>query len=405
MRKAFLLAAVLCFAPLTAHALTVAGVDQLLTRFQTVTANWGGPLQLIMLGTFGSLAVIDLAYFVGYRTLMSRGDMSDFMYALVHEVVFLSFFSWLLTTFSITGPLIIKGFQFAAQRAGGIPMTPNGIFASGLKIASTIKDQVSILNPGDSISLILCALVVVGCFAWICASMVYVIIESYFVVSAGQILLMFGGSHFTNDMAVSLLRTCVGIGLKLYALQMIASVGTAFIAAWVAQVGAVTFDGIFVEIGEAIILAAITGRIPAMFERMVGGAGSGGAADLVGSGMAIGMIGKVAAGAAVSAIVKAAGGVAATSAAARLAGGQLNARIEAGSGPNSAAGRAGMLIGSTAKNLASAKVEDISRGLRGTRGNYGEAGFRMSADLGERRRLLDEKASQPIPPTTPRTGP
>ncbi len=397
MRKALSLAIALSLVPLAAHAQDVAGVDQLLTRFEAVTAAWGGPLRLIMLGTFGALATIDLVYFVGYRQLMSRGDLSDFMYALVHEVVFLSFFFWLLTTYSITGPLIIKGFQFAAQQVGGIPMTPNAIFAAGVTIARTIFDQVSILHPGDSITMALCGLIVLACFAWITASMVYVIVESYFVVSAGQILLMFGGTRFTHDMAISLVRTCVGIGLKLYALQLIASVGTAFITAWVAEVHQVTFEGILIEIGEALILAAITGRIPHMFERMVGGAGSGGAGDLIAAGGALGVAGSIMAGALVKGITGPAGLAAAVSSATRLASAQMNAAP--GGGPSSAAGRAATMVASTARNLAAAKLDDIGRGLRGTRSNLGQPSWRMATSMSEQARLTNEARNRPQPPS------
>lgn len=397
MRKILLFAAVMLLVPLAAHAQQVAGIDQLLTRFQTVTTTWGGPLQRLAMGTFGILAVIDLVWCVGYRVAMSRGDMSDLLHALVHEIVYLSFFFWLLTTFSTTGPLIIQSFQYAAQQAGGIPTQPNAIFAEGIKIATTITGQISILHPGDSVTLMLCGLIVVGCFAWITAAMVIVIVESFFIISAGQILLMFGGSHFTADMTHNLLRTVVGIGLKLYLLQLIASVGAAFVAAWVTEVHDVSFQGILIEIGESFVLATITAFLPSRFERMVSHVGTGGAGDLVATGGVIAMAGTVMARGIASAAAAVGGMGVATGSAARLASTQQAIAQAGGSGPSSTAGRAAAMIGSTAGNLVSAKATDIGRGLRGQRGNAGQSSWRMSTDLNERNRLLQENNGRPTP--------
>ena len=394
MRRYLPILSLLLLLPATAYAQpVVAGVDQLLTQFQTVSAGWGGRIQALAMGTFGLLAIIDLVWCVGYRTLMSRGEMPDFIYALVHEVIFLSFFFWLLTTFSTTGPLIIKSFQFAAQQAGGIPSQPNAVFAEGIKIASDICAQVSIWHPGDSLSLILCGLIVVTCFALITASMVVIIVESFFIVSAGQILLMFGGSHFTVDMVHALIRQVIGIGLKLYILQLIASVGAAFIAGWTTATGAgtVTFQGIMIEIGLSLLLLAVTMMVPSRFERLVTHIGSGGVGDLAAAGGAVAMASSVVARGVMKGMAAAGGAIAATGSAARLAQTQQAIRQANGGGASTPEGRVAALIGSTAANLVSAKATDIGRGLRGTRSNLGEPSWRMSSDLNERNRLLREE--------------
>ena len=404
MRKLGLLSLALILLPVAAHAqvATTDGVDQILTRFNTVSAAWVGPIQNIALGTFGILAVIDLVYFVGIRQALSGNfEVGNFMQALVHEVLYLGFFFWLLTAFATTGPLIIKGFQLAAGAAGGLPITPNAIFNAGTNIADKIADQASIWHPGDAVAMLLCGLIVQGCFLWIVISMIYVIIESYFVTTAGQIILMFGGIRFGSDIAVSLVRTCISIGLKLFALQLIASVGTAFIQDWVAQSAAntVTFQGILIEIGETVVLAAITTSVPNMFERMVGGAGTGSAGSIVGTAATLAAAGTMIGRAAVKAITTAAGGAAATAAAGSLASAQLATRTAAGTGPATAAGRVATLIGSTARNLASAKVEDIGRGLRGSRSNLGQSAWRMATNMSEQARVANEAKNKPQPPS------
>jgi len=395
MRWVFPIAAgLLLLSTAIGHAQTVNGIDQLLTQFQTVTAAWGPRLMALGYGTFGALALIDLVWCVGYRTILSRGDMSEFIQTLVHETVFLSFFLWVLTTFNVTGPLIIRGFQFAAQQAGGIPIQPNAVFAEGLKIASDITDQISILHPGDSVGLIICGLIVMGCFALITAAMVIVIVESYFIVSAGQILLMFGGSHFTADKAQALIWQVVGIGIKLYILQLIAAVGTAFIATWTAAGHPVTLQNTLLEIGQCIILLAITMFLPNRFERIIG-VSSGGVGELAAAGGAVAMAGSTIARSVAKGVTSAVGAGAAVGSAGRLAGTQMAVRQAAGTAPATAAGRAAALIGATVANTASAAATDISRGLRGQRSNLGQPAWRMSSDLNERNRLAREENNLP----------
>jgi len=372
---------------------TVGGIDQLLARFQAATATWGGPLERIALGVFISLAAIDLIWCM-IRVLLNRPTgIEDFIYALAHELIFLGFFLFVLTSFTTVAPIIIKGFQWAAQQAGGIPTQPNGIFAEGVKIATDIINQMSILSPGDAVSLLLCGLVIIACFAIITAAMVMVIVESFFIISAGQILLMFGGSHFTSDKVQALLWQVVGVGLKLFILQMIASVGSAFVAGWVAATpaDAATFQDILIEIGQSIVLLAITLELPARFERMVNHIGSSGAGSLAASGGAVAAAGALMSRSITSAVTKAIGAGSAVGAAGKLASTQASG----GGGPSSAAGRAAAMVGSTAGNLVSAAATDIGRGLRGTRGNAGQMPWRMATNLSERNRLAEEDKKGP----------
>jgi type IV secretion system protein TrbL len=381
-----------------AQVATNNGVDQLLQKFHTASAAWTGPLETLALGSFGILAVIDLVYFVGIRQIMSGNwDLSSFMWALVNETLHIAFFFWLLTAFATTGPLIITGFQYAAHQAGGLPMSPNDIFNTGWNIANQIGQQASIWHPGDAVVTILCGLIVQGCFVAIVASMVYVIVESYFVVTAGQILGLFGALRFTSDIPISLIRTCIGIGLKLFALQLIASVGTGFIRDWIAQITTADLDGILLEIGQTVLLAAISISVPHMFERMVSPVGTGGVGNVVGSAATIAAAGTMMGRAAAAAITRAAGWGASAVSAGRLAGAQMGAANDQGRAPTSAAKRAATLIGSTGRNMVAAKAEDISRGLSGQRTQAGSAPWRQAANMSEQRRLIEEERDRPQP--------
>ena len=59
------------------------------------------------------------------------------------------------------------------------------------------------------------------------------------------------------------------------------------------------------------------------------------------------------------------------------------------------------MTGYTAKNLASAPLADVGRRLSGQGSRHGLAPWRMSADLGNRARLLREEDNKPPPPPPP----
>jgi P-type conjugative transfer protein TrbL len=392
--------AIVLLLPTLAHAqATNQGVDQVLTRLQAATGAWSAPLQTIVQRTFGALAVIDLVYFVGIRSIVNGGfDLSNIFANFINEVLYLSFMVAVLLLWVGWAPSIIQGFQQAGNMAGGGPVTPNDVFNSGINISTKIAGQASVWHPGDAIVEVLCGLIVLGCFLWIVISMVIIIAESVTVIAGGQMVLMFGGLRLTSDMPMSLLRATIACGLKLFALQLLANIGTAFVQDWVNQSAAaatVTFESIAVQIGETIVLAALVTGVPHLFERLAGsGASIGGAGNVAAAGAAIGAAGSLIGKSIVKALAQTGGTAQAGVAAARLAGAQLAAKTEAGQGPTSAAGRAASLVGSTAQNLASAKMTDIGRGLRGTRSNLGSSPWRQASDLDERRRTLSEKTNK-----------
>jgi type IV secretion system protein TrbL len=382
-----------------AQAVTTQGVDQVLTGLRTASNAWTGPLQTIALATFGGLCVIDLVYVVGIRQVLAGGfELGGFAHALIQEVIYLGMFAWLVTFYATGAPLVIKGFQTAAGQVGGVASSPNDILNSGIDISWAIVKQASIWHPGDAVGDIICGLVVLGCFCWIVISMVHIIAESFFVGTAGVIVLMFGGLHLTSDIPMTLVRTCIAIGLKLFAMQLIAAVGTHLVQQWVAAAAAAapTWQGIAVQIGECVVLAAITISVPGMFERFAGGgAPIGGAGAMLGAAGAMAAAGSLIGKGIVKALAQVGGMAAAGVQAGRLASTQLATRAASGTGPTSAAGRAAAMVGSTAKNMASAKLSDIGRGLSGTRSNLGSAPWRQAAALGEQRRLLNEQSNKP----------
>jgi len=368
-------------APLAAHAQGANVIDQIVGQFKTVTAGWEGTLQRLAMSTFGILALIQFAWGM-IRQALRRADFSEFTAEIVNQIMFIGLFYWLLTTTTAWGPAIINGFREAAGQASGTQvLTPGDVFNAGLNIAQKIMAQISVWHPGAVAGLIIAGIVVMACFAVIVAIMVIALVRTFFIASAGVLFMAFGGSMWTSEIAVSVVRKTMSVGAGLFTLQLIASIGMTFIQQWVSQFNDVTSAGLLIEIGSAIVLLAVCWVIPDDIASLIGaGAFSHGGALMGAAAGTVGVAAMVGAGAGRMA-TGIAGAGSAVGGAARLANTQVASRISRGTGPTSTVGRIATLTGKTAGNISSAVGRDIGRRLSGQSMGRGTLGFRVSEDL------------------------
>jgi type IV secretion system protein TrbL len=212
----------------------------------------------------------------------------------------------------------------------------------------------------------------------------------------------FGGSRWTQDIAVATIRYTVSVGAKLMMLQLLVSVGQNLIVTWSNQFTTIDNSSLLILIGSSIVMLAIVKILPDEFQRMVGGASLSSGSALTGAAAAVG--GGVAG---VAAGMAGAGAMAVN--AARLSSAQLNAADAQAADANggdpperSSFARAAALTGGTMRNMASAPVRDVGRRLAGDIGTrHGVATWRMNADLVTNRRLLADDETKPRPPAPP----
>jgi type IV secretion system protein TrbL len=383
-----------------AHAQGALVLDTIVRQFQQQAAGWAATLTSLAQGTFFILATIELAW-AGFRLAFRQADVSEWLAELVNQILFLGFFLAVLENANTWGMAIINSFRMAGRAAGGVAVDPSQVFTAGISVAQKVSAQMSFWAPAASTALLIAAIVIVLCFAYIAACMVVTLVQSYICVAAGIINMAFGGSRWTKDIAVATLRYTISVGAKLMMLQLLVSVGQNLITDWADNFTQVDNTGLFLIIGASCVLAAVVKTVPDEFQRVVGGASLASGSALIGTTAAVGAgVAGVAAG------MVGAGAMAANSY--RLASAQMNAadaKAEASGGQapeRSRISRAAALTGGTAKNLAMAPVRDVGRRLAGDIGSrHGVATWRMSADLANRRRLLSDDANKPLPPRSP----
>ena len=391
IRSGLLSAVVLLFTVAPAYAQSANVLDQIVSQFQSQTGTWEQSLRSLALGTFGLLAVIELTA-AAIRLAFRGADFSEWLAEVVNQILYLGFFLALLQNSVTWGTAIVNSFRQAGKTAAGGGLTPSAVFASGVDMAQTVTGHMSWYSPASSMALLIAGLVVLVCFALICAWMMVALVESYVVIAASVILMAFGGSRWTKDVAIAAIRYTLSVGAKLMMMQLLVSLGTNMITGWANTFTGQNSSQVYILIGASIVLLAVTKTLPDNLQRIVGGASLSSGSGLVGAAAAVG-------GAVTAVAAGIAGGGAMAGNSFRLASAQLDQRDDQGSAPQSRIGRAAALTGYTAKNLVGAPLADVGRRLSGNPGaRHGLATWRMSADLGNRRRLISDDLNKPKPP-------
>jgi type IV secretion system protein TrbL len=250
--------------------------------------------------------------------------------------------------------------------------------------------QLSLFSPAESLGLMIASLIIVICFALIAAFMVITLVEAYVVMSAGVFFMGFGGSRWTQEYAMKMISYTVSVGAKLFILQLLIGLGESMIEGW-AQPGA--FDAkdqnIFIMVGAAIVMLALTKSIPELVQSLISGASVTHGSALTG-----------AAGAAIQTAATIAGGAIgagmAGKAASKLAGMQVASAASKGEAP-------GSRMGLIANNLASAGAQDVGRRLSG-QAHHGTAGARMAGGMDYKAAEIKAEMDKPQPPASPQVS-
>ena len=232
-------------------------LDQIVSQFQSQSGAWENGLRSLALETFGLLAIIELAA-AAIRLAFRGADFSEWLAELVNQILYLGFFLALLQNSVTWGTAIVNSFRHAGKSAAGGGMTPSAVFAAGVDMAQAVTGHMSWYSPASSMALLIAGLVVLVCFALICAWMMVALVESYVVIAASVILMAFGGSRWTKDIAIAAIRYTLSVGAKLMMMQLLVSLGTNMITGWANTFTGQNSSQVYILIGASIVLLAVT---------------------------------------------------------------------------------------------------------------------------------------------------
>jgi len=364
----------------SAMALDATVVDGMIQTFSDASKAWEAPLLKIAIDLFWMLATIQFAWaMIGLA--FKGADFNAWISTIVTQIMFIGFMSWLLTKFSWIAGSIIESFRKAAGQASGQNFfSPSDFFIKAWKLVGDIYDKTSLLEPGNSLGLIIAGIIIMICFALICAFMVVALVEMYIVISASVLLMGFGGSQWTKDYAIRAVQYAVSVGAKLFVLQLIAGLGVDLMDGWIASTDTKSLEHIVGMIGCSVILLALTKMIPEIIQGIINGTS-------IGNGGALTSAMSAVAGGAMGAAVATAGQSAAVGSSFKLASEQLKSpSTNGGADGGQTSGKGGSmlgLIGQAGKNYASGLASDLGGRLTGQSSN--SMGGRMASSMNAQR--------------------
>ena len=345
-------------------------LDAIDAGFAGKTAGWESIIRVYANRLFWLLAVIDFCY-LSATFVLDKKEMDDIFHSIVKKVMTLGFFWFVLKTSHDWIPQILDSFTQIGQKAGGAKAsTPDGIAVAGYDAAMASLQALDDLGVTEKIGAVvpavLMALLIFLSFLWVAVQLLVAKIETSIAVGAGIILLGFGGSKWTTDMASKYMQYSIATGLKLMLLFLLIGMGQTLFNDIKIVGGDKFFESMLVTTGTALTYAFLATKIPALASAMMSGSPSMTAGDLTGAvvGAAAAVAGLGAAGMAAG---KAGMGAASGGAAAATGVGQaLKAGISSGQDfGKSGAGLAAHAVGEVGKHsmgLASAGIGDMLKG-------------------------------------------
>ena len=262
-------------------------LNDIVRDYEAISTAWFSALGPIAQKIFWLLVAIQLTWSAIWWVL-DREDGLAVVSSLLRQIVAIGFFYALLLNGGTWIPAVIKGFSDAGATAAGLTdLSPTGVFDQGLALANKILNATADLGLLDGFfaSLVtgITALVVVIAFAIIAAQLLVALVESFIVIGAGVLFLGFAGSRWTKFFTERYLSYVASIGVKLFVLYLIMSVGMGIAARWMPILERGGFSPIpfFYVMGGSLVFVFLTWHIPSVAGSMMTGAVSLSLADAI----------------------------------------------------------------------------------------------------------------------------
>lgn len=272
----------------------------------------------------------------------------------------------------------------AAGGAGGAApsaATPDGIVSTGFDTALAAYQAIGELGVMEKIAVVIpvtALAILVLSFLFVAAQLLVTQIESYIAIGGGVILLGFGGSRWTTDMASKYLQYAVATGIKLMVLYMIVGAGQTLFDN-LAIDPANLIQSCLIAAGEALVYAYLGISVPQMASAMMSGSPSMTAGGMLGAAIGAGaaVAGAGAAGMAgmAGAASGATGAAAGATGLAKALGAGLNSGLDLGKSGTALATHALGEMGSHGLGLAKGRLARPQAGENQFRAESGWVGW------------------------------
>jgi len=339
--------------------------------------QWSEIIRVYAIRLFLLLAAIDFGWLCA-NFIFEKKEFEDMMFSVGKKLMTLSFFLFLLMSSNTWIPQVLNSFTKIGKEAGGTNVTtPDGIAAHGYDAAIGVFEILKDLDLGEQMVAVLpavgMALLIFLAFLWTAAQLLIAQIESGIAIGAGIILMGFGGSRWTTDMATKYKQYVVATGVKLMLLYIIVGTGATLFSDIKLVNGPQFLPSMMVASGSAFMYAFLATKVPAIASGMMSGSPSMSAGDIMGAAIGAGaaIAGLGAAGAAMGKAGASAlgGGAAAATGVGQALGAGLDSGMDMG---KSGAGLAAHAVGEVASHGLGMASGAIGDRLAGGAAGFGE---------------------------------
>ncbi|TCK31785.1 type IV secretion system protein TrbL [Paraburkholderia sp. BL8N3] len=366
------IAMLLLTAVLSAHAQSTDSSFSLLNgvqaKFQPLQYQWGAKIKVYAQRLFWALAAVDFGW-TCITYIIEKNDIADMLGSLVRKVMTITFFFALLKMSDTWIPMIINSFTQIGQDAGGsgASATPDQIVTTGWSTAlgmfqalsnKGMTEKIAMALPITALSM-LCFLA----FLFVAVQLLVTLIETYIAIGGGIIMLGFGGSRWTTDMASKYMQYAVATGVKLMVIYLIVGAGqTLFDQNAMIDANAL-LKSCMTAMGAGFVYAYLAFQVPSIASAMMSGSPTMTAGGMMGAALTAG---AAMAGAGAAA---AAGGMGAAKGLGGAAAGATGLAKALSAGVNS-----GLDLGKSGTALASHALGQVgAHGLGMAKGSIGDA--------------------------------
>ncbi|MDE3027619.1 MAG: P-type conjugative transfer protein TrbL [Paracoccaceae bacterium] len=245
--------------------------DSFLSLFSNTAAKWQPILTEYAKRIFWILAAIDLVL-VFFPLVMKGADLGETLGELIRFILTIGFFYAMVEYGPEWANSVVSSLRQAGAAAGGFPeqLYPGQVLITGLSIAAKMTADSSIFSPGTAIVLGFSWVVLVLAFAWMAAIVAVALVESYVIIYGAVIFLGLGGSRYTRDYAISVMRYALAVGAKLFTITLVVDLMQGAFSAW-GQYWDNTLTSAAALMGLAVVAALITKMVPDLVQSMITG--------------------------------------------------------------------------------------------------------------------------------------
>ena len=239
-------------------------------RFESISSAWATVILGYAASLFWALATISLVW-TGSLMILRHADAQEFFAEFIRFTITLGFFYWLLVHGPAMGKSIVNSLVLIGGNAMGAGVTaPSGILDLGFALAFKTYDAMTFSQPVTSLTGVVLALAILVFLALIAANLTVQFCAAWIVLYAGCILLGFGGSRWTSDIAIQYYKTVLGIGLSLMTSILLLGVGNSILEQYFSNMsGGVQIKELTVVMVVTVILFLLVDKLPGLMANIV----------------------------------------------------------------------------------------------------------------------------------------